>query len=62
MQKILYINNELANVNVSNYTYNKSIKIVNDLLADSWHVVKIVCANENDEGVVGAFVVIEKDE
>ncbi len=62
MQRILYINNEQSNVKVSNYTYNKSMKAANDLLAEGWKVVMMQCANENPEGVVGAFVVLESDE
>lgn len=62
MQKILYINNEQNNVKVSNYTYNKSMKVVNDLLSEGWKVVNLVCSNENAEGIVGGFVVVEKDD
>ncbi|MBQ9374768.1 MAG: hypothetical protein IJU04_00320 [Ruminococcus sp.] len=61
MQRMLYVNNEQTNVKVSNYSYNKSMKDVNDLLADGWHVAMIVCANENAEGIVGAYVVVERD-
>lgn len=60
MQKIVSINLTVNSRGVA--TSNKSLMAVNELLAAGWKVEKLVCANENSNGFIGGFVVLEKDE
>ena len=60
MQRIMNIS-FVANGKSTSLT-NKSMVAVNELLSEGWRVVNIVCANENLNGVIGGFVVLEKDE
>jgi len=58
MQKLMYINDD----NLRPEGTNTSIESVNELLAEGWKVVKITCSNETNEGGIGGFVVLEKEE
>lgn len=60
MQRIMSINLTVNTRGIS--TTNKSLMAVNEMLAQGWKVEKIVCSNENINGVIGGFVVLEKDE
>lgn len=41
---------------------NKSLTVVNEYLRAGWKVEKIVCSTENLNGVIGAFIVLEKED
>lgn len=60
MQRIMSVNFTVNNRGLA--TTNKSLMAVNEMLSLGWKVAKIVCADENSNGVIGGFVVIEKDE
>ncbi|MGN0601398.1 MAG: hypothetical protein ACI4I7_01665 [Oscillospiraceae bacterium] len=60
MQRIMSVNFTVNNRGLA--TTNKSLMAVNEMLSQGWKVAKIVCADENSNGVIGGFVVIEKDE
>lgn len=60
MQRIMSINLTVNFRGIS--SNNKSLMAVNEMLAQGWRIEKIVCSNENVNGVIGGFVVLEKDE
>ena len=59
MQRIMSINFSVNGR--GNTVVSKSISAVNELLNEGWKVANIVCANENSNGIIGGFVVLEKD-
>ena len=59
MQKIIYINNDMNGRDVNED--NRTLKKINEMLADGWKTVHLSVANESAEGGIGGFVVLEKD-
>ena len=60
MQRIMSVSFLVSGRN--NSVTNKSMMAINEMLNEGWKVVNIVCANETSNGVIGGFVVLEKEE
>ena len=60
MQRLMSVNLTVNSRGLA--TNNKSLMAINELLAQGWKVVNLVCANENSNGAIGGFVVLEKED
>ena len=60
MQRLMGVNLTVNSRGIA--TNNKSIMTINELLSQGWKVANLVCANENSNGMIGGFVVLEKED